>query len=213
MDLLTDLPKSRNFDSILSIVDHGLTKGIILCPTNKTATAKDITELFLEKVYARFGLPDKIISDRDPRFMAKSVKTLFNRLGVKQSFSSAFHPQSDGTTERFNQEISAYLSIYCTQNPTTWTEHIPTLEFSHNSKTHSDRKQTPFELMYGTQPIPIPTIMEETNLESTEQKIEQLDHARKEAIAAHKLAAERMERRINSHFKPFTLGQKVWLET
>ena len=66
--------------------------------------------------------------------------------------------------------------------------------------------------MYGTKPHGIPTILEESNVESTEQRIEALDEARKEAIAAHKLAAERMENRIKSKFKPFTLGQKVWLE-
>jgi transposase InsO family protein len=212
MDLLTDLPKSRGFDCILSIVDHGLTKGIILCPTTKTATAKTITDLFMEKVYSRFGIPDKIISDRDPRFMAKSIRTLFKHLGTKQAFSSAYHPQSDGTTERFNQEISAYLSIYCTHNPLSWVENIPTLEFAHNSKIHSDRKMTPFELMYGTKPHGIPSIIEESNIESTEQRIESLDHARKEAIAAHNIAKERMEQRIKSTFKPFVIGQKVWLE-
>jgi hypothetical protein len=66
--------------------------------------------------------------------------------------------------------------------------------------------------MYGTKPHGIPTILEETNIESTEQRIESLDEARREAIAAHKLAAERMEQRIKSKFKPFALGQKVWLE-
>ena len=71
---------------------------------------------------------------------------------------------------------------------------------------------TPFELMYGTQPKGIPTIMEETNIESTEQRIEQLDQARKEAIAAHKTAMERMENKIRSTFKPFVIGQQVWLE-
>ena len=212
MDLLTDLPISCGFDSILSIVDHGLTKGVILTPCTKEITLKGVTDILMEKVYARFGLPDKIISDQDPRFQANSLQALCKRLGITQSFSTAYHPQSDGTTERYNQEISTYLSIYCTGNPSSWSENLPLLEFTHNSRTHSDRKKTPFELMYGTKPHGIPTILEESNVESTEQRIEALDEARKEAIAAHKLAAECMENRIKSKFKPFTLGQKVWLE-
>ena len=212
MDLITDLPPSRGFDCILSIVDHGLTKGIILTPCTKEITAQGISDIIMEKVYARFGLPDKIISDRDPRFRANSIQALCKRLGITQSFSTAYHPQSDGTTERYNQEIATYLSIYCTGNPASWSENLPLVEFTHNSRTHSDRKQTPFELLYGIQPRGIPTILEETNIESTEQRIENLDKARKEAIAAHKLAAERIQQRIKSKFKPFTLGQRVWLE-
>ena len=211
-DLLTDLPKSNGFDSILSIVDHGLTKGVILTPCTKEITSKGVTDILMEKVYTRFGLPDKIISDRDPRFRANSLQALCKRLGITQSFSTAYHPQSDGTTERFNQEIATYLSIYCTGKPSSWSENLPLLEFTHNSRTHSDRKKTPFELMYGLNPRGIPAILEETNIESTEQRIESLDQARKEAIAAHKLAAERMQHRIKSRFQPFALGQKVWLE-
>ena len=124
----------------------------------------------------------------------------------------AYHLQTDGTTERFNQEISTYLSIYCTNNPETWSENLPILEFAHNSKTHSGRNHTPFELMYGIKPHGIPTILEESNIESTEQRIETLDNARREAIAAHKLAMEIMQQRIKARTKPFTLGQKVWLE-
>ena len=63
MDLITDLPLSNGFDSILVVVDRGLTKGVILLPCNKTITAEQVANLLLENLYKRFGLPDKIISD------------------------------------------------------------------------------------------------------------------------------------------------------
>ena len=73
MDLITDLPKSQNFDCILAIVDHGLTKGIILVPTQKTADSKEIAQLLLENLFKRYRLPDKVISDRDPCFASKAM--------------------------------------------------------------------------------------------------------------------------------------------
>lgn len=70
--------------------------------------------------------------------------------------SIAYHPQSDGATERVMQEIQAYLSIYCIANPTDWTKAIPILEFIHNSRPDADRKQSPFELIMGHQPQGLP---------------------------------------------------------
>jgi len=66
MDLITDLPKSKGFDSILSIVDHGLTKGIILIPTTKEVTSEEIATLLMDNLFQRFGIPNKVISDCDP---------------------------------------------------------------------------------------------------------------------------------------------------
>ena len=119
MDLITDLPRSKSFDSILSVVDHGLTKGIILILTTKRVTLEGIATLLMDNLFRRSGIPDKVISDRDPRFIAKSMKAFLQGLGVKQATSTAFHPQTDSTTGRFNQEIELYLAIYCADNPET----------------------------------------------------------------------------------------------
>ena len=120
MDLITDLPPDDGYDSILSIVDHGLTKGIILTATRKTATADDIAEILIEKLFSKYGTPQKIISDRDPRFAAKSMQKLYKKLGIELAFLTAYHPQTDGTTERYNQEIEFYLAVYTSKNLNTW---------------------------------------------------------------------------------------------
>ena len=112
------------------MVDHGLTKGIVLTPCAKTLTHEGAGDILLNHVYKRFGLPDSIISDRDPRFTAKSFQELLKLLGVKSKLTTAYHPQSDGTTERFNQEIEAYIGIYCSSNPETWHQSIGTMEFT-----------------------------------------------------------------------------------
>ena len=128
-----DLPPVDGFDSILVVVDQGLTKGVILTPCRKTITAKETGRLLLENLYKQFRLLDKIISDRGPQFASKSFVELLKLLGITSALSTAYHPQMDGTTERVNQEIEAYLSIYCTSHPKKWLSAIHTMEFTHNN--------------------------------------------------------------------------------
>ena len=138
MDLITDLPPVKLddgtlVDAIMVMVDHGLMKGVVLTPCSKTLTHEGAGDILLNHVYKHFGLPDSIISDRDPRFTAKSFQELLKLLGVKSKLMTAYHPQSNGTTERFNQEIEAYIGIYCSSNPETWHKSIGTMEFTHNN--------------------------------------------------------------------------------
>jgi len=133
MDLITDLPPVDGFDSLLVVVDQGLSKGVILIPCTKNLTTEGTGRLLRDNLYKRFGLPDKIISDRGPQFASQGFKELLKLLGIKSALSTAYHPQSDGTTERVNQEIEAYLAIYCSSNPETWTKSLTTLEFTHNN--------------------------------------------------------------------------------
>ena len=155
MDFITDLPPADGYDSILVVVDQGLMKGVILIPCTKTITAEETGRLLLENLYKRFGLPDKIISDRGPQFASKAFVELMKLLGIKSALSTAYHPQTDGTTERVNQEIEAYLAIYCASHPEEWSKAIHTMEFTHNNRRHADREKTPFELMFGDSPIAI----------------------------------------------------------
>jgi hypothetical protein len=213
MDLITDLPVADGFDSILVVVDQGLTKGVILMPCTKTITSEGVAKLLLGNLYKRFGLPDKIISDRGPQFASKAFKELMKLLGIKSALSTAYHPQTDGTTERVNQEIEAYLSIYCTSHPEEWPTAIHTLEFTHNNRRHVDRQKTPFELMFGDSPIAVPNSFENTKFPAIEDKMEILIRNREEALAAHELARTRMIDRRKSTFIPFKKGDRVWLDT
>ena len=138
MDLITDLPTSNGSDSILVIVDQGLTKGIVLTPCNKTITAEDIGDILYQKILTQYGRPNKIISDRGPQFVAGPFQSALRLMGIEPAPSTAFHPQTDGATERVNQEIQAYLSIFCTMNPDTWAKRLPMVEFTHNSRPHAD---------------------------------------------------------------------------
>lgn len=213
MDMITDLPLSNGYDSILTVVDHGLTKGIITIPCNKTVDHEQVAQLLIDNLYKRFGLPDSIISDRGPQFAAKAFREMLKLLNVTSLLTTAYHPQGDGSTERFNQEVEAYLAIYCSAHPEDWSSAISTLEFTHNNRRHADRLRTPFELMYGTSPLALPTSFENTKYPHIEERIKNLTKNREEALAAHEIARSRMADRRTSKFTPFKIGQKVWLTT
>ena len=110
-DLITGLPLSNGFDALLVVVDHSLSKGVILCPTKKSITADGIAAIIFQKLYACFGLFDKVILDRDPQFTANFAKELSCILRYKISLSMAYHPPTDGETERLNQEVETYPCI------------------------------------------------------------------------------------------------------
>ncbi len=193
MDFITDLPPVRGLDSIFSMVDHSLTKGIILVPCSKLgATADSTATMILNHIFKQFGLPDKIISDRGPQFASGMFRELMKHLGIQTSLSTAYHPQMDGTTERFNQEIEVYLSIYCTSHPEDWVDALPMIEFTHNNRRHADRKNTPFELMMGVSPLATPLAHEYTKYPSVEEQVSSLTNMCEEVLAAHEYARSRM---------------------
>jgi RNase H-like domain found in reverse transcriptase/Integrase zinc binding domain/Reverse transcriptase (RNA-dependent DNA polymerase) len=212
MDLITDLPPVNDCDSILVMVDRGNTKGAIFIPTAKTLTQEGAGQLLLDNLYKQFGLPNKMLSDRGPQFAAKVFRKLLKLLGIKSNLTTAYYPQTDGATERVNQEIEAYLLVYCSAHPTKWKNSLSTLEFSHNNWQDADQIHTSLKLMNGKAPVAIPTTFENTKFPSVAEKIKNLVTSREEALAAHELAKSRMVERIKSKFVPFKKGQMVWLD-
>jgi len=109
MDLIMGLPKSRGFDSILTIVDHGCSRGAIFLPCQSTVTGPQIAQMYYQHVYPWFRLPSWIISNRYPRFTSHFRKSLPKELGVTWNLSMAYHSQTDGLSERKNQWVEQFL--------------------------------------------------------------------------------------------------------
>ena len=198
---------------IFIVVDQGLSKGVILCPCNKTINADETTKLYIDNVFIQFGLPDTIISDRGPQFVSKVFNGIFEAIGVKHKMSTVFHAQTDRQTECYNQELEAYLQIYCTYKPDEWSNKLSLAQFTHNSRMHEALQKSPFELIYGTKPIALPEASEKTNSPIANNRISQLFKTRKEALAAHKLARIKMKERITHYSKPFKVNDEVWLDS
>src|SRR4051812_16204633 len=114
MDFIIQLPPTKKgHDAIFVVVDK-LSKTIKAIPTTTNITAPEVADLFFHHIFRHFGLPSTIISDRDSRFTGKFSQTLWAKLGTKLAMSTAFHPQTDGQTERANQVLEQVLRNYTT---------------------------------------------------------------------------------------------------
>ena len=211
-DLITNLPLSASFDSLLVMVDHELTKRVILCPTKKIITTEGVANLFFHKVFLCFSLYDKIISDRGSQFASAFTEKLGKLLNYDLSLSTAYHPQSDRETKWVNQEIKTYLRIFCGDNPTSWTGSISHAKFTHNHHPHSITSHSPFFLMMGYETHALPSIIQNSAIPTVETRLKNLTTAQNKALAAHELAWQVMATHTWQRFMPFKKGEKVWLE-
>jgi hypothetical protein len=121
MDLITDLPKSSGYDTILTIVDQGCSKAAVFLPCNKTIDGEQTACLYLRHLVPWFGTPKQIISDRDPRFTSKFSRAMCKALGIQQNLSTAFHPRTDGQTERMNAWVEQYLRGWTNTRQDNWS--------------------------------------------------------------------------------------------
>ena len=109
MDLITQLPPSNGHDVILTIVDQGCSRAMAFLPCSMTITGEGIAKLYLQHIFPWFGVPAKMISDRDPCFTSHFVKALTTKLRIDHNISTAFHPQTDGLSKQKNQWVEQYL--------------------------------------------------------------------------------------------------------
>jgi hypothetical protein len=143
MDLITGLPKHKGKDAILTIVDHGCSWAAVFLPCITTITRLGIAQLYMDHVYKWFGLPTKVISNRDPRFMSHFGKSLAQQLKINQNLSSAFHPQTDGISERKNQWVEQYLRLVTSTSPKDWTHWLAIATAVHNNQKNETTGLSP----------------------------------------------------------------------
>ena len=131
VDMMGPLPESKGFDTILVIVDR-FTKKSFFLPTNSKITSKGIATLYRDRVFSEHRLPKKVISDRGPQFISKFMKELYETLGIKGNPSTAYHPQTDGQTERVNQLVKGFLTMFINDKQDDWSNWLVVAQFCHN---------------------------------------------------------------------------------
>ena len=105
----------------------------------------------MKEIFRLHGIPKAVISDQDVKFTSVFWKTLFTGLGTQINFSTTYHPQTDGQTERVNQVLEDMLCMYVMQQPTKWEDYLHLVEFSYNNDYRESLKMSPFEALYGRQ--------------------------------------------------------------
>ena len=152
IDLITDLPLTENGnDTIVHFVDH-LGKMSRPIAARKTITAKGIAKLFFREIFPHYGMPNKIISDRDRRWNNEFFSELCRLVGIKVNLSTAAHPQTNGLTERGNEVIITALRHFCAADQKDWDEWLPFIEFAINSTYKESIQCTPFDMNRITLP-------------------------------------------------------------
>ncbi|GJV65482.1 putative reverse transcriptase domain-containing protein [Tanacetum coccineum] len=149
MDFITKLPKSlHGFDTIWVIVDR-LTKSAHFLPIRENDPLDKLARLYLNRIVARHGIPVSIICDRDGRFTSNFWRSFQKALGTEISMSTAYHPETDGQSERTIQTLEDMLRACVIDFGKGWVKHLPLAEFSYNNSYHASIKATPYEALYG----------------------------------------------------------------
>ena len=152
MDMITALPTAASgHDSILVFVDR-LTKMVHYVPCRKKMGAEETARLFKEHVFKYHGLPEAIIGDRDRRWNGSFWTSVFQSLGTKTRLSTAYHPQTDGQTERANRVLEETLRAFVHPHGDDWPDHLGNAEFAYNTSTHRGSGKSPFFVAYGYHP-------------------------------------------------------------
>ncbi|KAL0549903.1 hypothetical protein IC582_014398 [Cucumis melo] len=149
MDFITGLPRTlRGFTVIWVVVDR-LTKSAHFVPGKSTYTASKWAQMYMSEIVRLHGVPVSIVSDRDARFTSKFWKGLQTAMGTRLDFSTAFHPQTDGQTERLNQVLEDMLRACALEFPGSWDSHLHLMEFAYNNSYQATIGMAPFEALYG----------------------------------------------------------------
>ena len=215
VDLITKLPISKDHDLILVVCDRFSKISHFVVTTEKTM-AEELARLFRDNVWKLHGLPESMISDRGPQFAAGLMKKLNKMLGIETKLSTAYHPQTDGQTERTNQELEQYLKIYINHRQNNWSEWLATAEFAFNNKVHIATKMSPFKVNYGREPRMGFDIRKKGKNEKTEEFAREIKERHEKARAALVRSQEEMKRQADRSRKKaeeYRVGDKVLIST
>ena len=218
MDLITQLPKtSKGHDAILVVVDK-LTKMVHYCPTTTTVTAPQLARIILHHVVRLHGVPSSIVSDRDPRFTSSFWRSLWSYLGTKLAMSTAYHPQTDGQTERANRTLEDSLRSYVQYNQKDWDDHLDALEIAYNNSVQASTGYSPYYLNSGRHPaFPLSMTVKtndgtnESAMQLVKKVAENLSNAKRNLMTAQqrqKKYADEKRRAVT-----FQVGDRVMLST
>lgn len=222
MDFVTQLPISKDlvtgysYDSIFVVVDR-FTKAAEFVPFRHSYTAEQLARVFLDRIVRHHGIPGSIISDRDKLFTSNFWTTFLAAIGTKKKLSTAYHPQTDGQTERVNQTMETYLRIYCNQQQDNWVSLLPIAQIAYNNKLSEATGATPFFANHGRHPN-LFTRSFDSNIqtESAISSVDKLKEVHKKSLDNIAKAQSRAISYVNKKRKMAPLlreGDKVYLLT
>ncbi len=215
VDFVTGLPTSNGNTVILTVVDR-FSKSVHFVPLPKLPSALETANILVTEVFRVHGIPVDIVSDRGPQFASQVWQAFCKALGASASLSSGYHPQSNGQTERANQDLETALRCVSARHPSSWSAHLPWIEYAHNSLTSSATGMSPFMAANGFQPPLFPTQESEVAVPSVQAHLRRVQSVWKAVRAALTRSSQRNQRLADRHRSPsprYQPGQQVWLSS
>ena len=177
LDFITGLPRSKGFDVVFVVV-HRLSKYGHFIPLKHPYRTRQVAEIFAKEIVKLHGIPNSIVSDRDPLFMSLFWQGLFRIQGIVVKMSSSYHSETNSQTEMVNRCLGTYLRCFVLEQPKHWVDWIPWAELWYNTTFHVTTRKTPFEVVYGRAPPPLVCFTKgETNAEAMAAKLVDRDEA------------------------------------
>ena len=215
LDLVTALPTSNGFDAVASFTDM-FTKQAHFIPTKTTVSAAQLAKLFITWIYRIHGIPRVLVSDRDSRFVSPFWRSLFNTLGTKLNISTAYHPETDGQSERSHRTIEQIVRAYTHPLHDDWSQLLPVAEFAFNDHINQSTGVSPFYANYGYNPDTPLTVSTALPANPTSRHyLEQIRSVHELVTSNLTMAKATQEAYANRTRRPlsFTVGDHVKLET
>uniref|UniRef100_A0A3B3WPB4 Gypsy retrotransposon integrase-like protein 1 n=1 Tax=Poecilia mexicana TaxID=48701 RepID=A0A3B3WPB4_9TELE len=215
LDFVTGLPTSKQKSVILTIIDR-FSKACHLVALTKLPSAAETAKLLFRHVFRLHGIPTEIVSDRGPQFTSQVWRDFCSALGARPCLSSGFHPQTNGQCERLNQELENTLRCLCASNPTSWSVHLPWVEYAHNTHISSASGLSPFEASQGFQPSLLPESFPDKVIPSVRHHIQNCQRIWNQTKAALQRTSAQNKRLADRKRVPapiFSPGQRVWLSS
>ncbi|QRV99243.1 Transposon Tf2-7 polyprotein [Ceratobasidium sp. AG-Ba] len=204
-DFIVKLPESQGMDSILVVIDR-FSRQAHFIPCLESTNAEGVADLFIKEIWKLHGLPKTTVSDRGPTFNSQFLKALYAKLGINPKFSTAFHPETDGITERTNQWLEGFLRSFCNYRQDNWVRWLPIAEFCHNNQVNSATGKTAFETVYGLHPR-WDLVDLEVNAPNAADMADSMQEIWDEAIAS----MEFYRSKESNPKREYKVGDKVWL--
>lgn len=215
MDLITSLPKTHDGnDAIIVFVDR-LSKMVHFQPCVTEVGAEDVGQYFMQCVVKHHGIPRELVTDRDRRFLSRFWEEVCRLLGVKQLLSTAFHPETDGQTERANRVLEELLRHYVSTDQKDWDRLLPVAEFAVNNAWHESVQNTPFFLNYGQHPLTPVTVDTDRRVPAADNFTTGIQEALKRSKQLLEAAQQRQKAYADQHRREltFAVGTQVLLST
>ncbi|MCO5581671.1 hypothetical protein L7F22_035560 [Adiantum nelumboides] len=210
MDFIFDLPRTQTGnDSIWTIICR-LSKQAHFIPVRKKIKPDQMARLFMSNIFKYHGMPQSIVSDRDPRMTSLFWRGLFENMGTTLKFSSSLHPQTDGQSEEANSIVLDLLKCYVSEHKGKWEQYLPLVEYAYNNTVHSSIGKAPFEIVEGGKKVP-PILHTKDKIFEADKYVQDMDEMYKKVKVALEKTQAKQKKAADRHRREVVLSLGDWV--